>query len=101
MSDLDQLRKEMSEQFSSMRSDIKEISTALVELVRLEGKFERVNELVYRVASEVDDLEKRVRIVENDNGVSRTKIGNNERLAWLFLTALVGMVTYFLKTGAS
>jgi len=100
VSEMDQLRKEMTEQFSAMRGDIKEISVALVELVRLEGKFERVNELVYRVASENDDLEARVRKIEQDSGINKSRIGNTERLAWMFLSAFIGLGVFFIRSGA-
>lgn len=97
--DLVQLRKEMTDQFSAMRSDIKEISHALVELVRLEGKFERVNELVYRLATENDNLEKRLRSLENSAGINNNRISNNERIVWFVVTSVLGLGFAALKSG--
>lgn len=89
----------MSDQFKAIRSDIKEISTALVELVRLDGKFNNISELVYRVAKETDDLEKRVRSLESTAGVNNSRIGNTERLVWVLVTGVLGVAFAALKTG--
>tara|TARA_R100001143_G_scaffold45391_2_gene40712 strand:+ start:18255 stop:18563 length:309 start_codon:yes stop_codon:yes gene_type:complete len=97
--DLNRIRQEMSDQFKAIRSDIKEISTALVELVRLDGKFNSISELVNRVAIETDDLEKRVRSLENNAGVNNTRIGNSERLVWVLVTATLGLGFAALKAG--
>jgi chromosome segregation ATPase len=54
--DLSELRNEMRESYSGLRSDLKELAKALRELIRLDGDIGRVADLAQRIGKEVDDL---------------------------------------------
>lgn len=97
--ELDRLRQEMTQQFSAMRSDIKELSSAMLELVRLDGKLNTMSELLYRVAKQVDDLESRVRVLENNAGISTQRVTNNERMVWIVITGLLGIAFAAMQAG--
>ncbi len=56
--DLVDLKKEVRDSLSGMRSDLKELAKALHELIRLDGDLGRVADLANRIGREVDELAK-------------------------------------------
>lgn len=54
--DLAELKTEVKDSLSGMRSDIKELAAALRDLIRLDGDLGRVADMANRIGKQVDDL---------------------------------------------
>ncbi len=85
-------------QLSGVRNDIKELTKALRDLIRIDGEIKNIVTLVSRIGSEVDDHEGRVRVLEKSNVVNSIKIGTGERVYWMlgmvFFNVLTGIIVY-------
>lgn len=71
MNEVDALKKELmdfkaeiNKQLSGVRTDLKELTKALRDLIRLEGNIAQLSDLVGRHATESRDHEKRIRKIE-------------------------------------
>jgi hypothetical protein len=63
-SELNVFKKDVSDQFAGVRSDIKDLTKALRDLIILDGDIKRQSDVVARVGREVEDHEKRIRSLE-------------------------------------
>ena len=54
------LRSEVGAQFAGVRSDLKEVSQALRDLIRLDGDLKRQNDALLRIGKQVDEHEIRL-----------------------------------------
>lgn len=95
-SDLERLRSSVNEQFGAVREDLRELTAAFRELIRMDGDMRRINDALARIGAQVDDHEKRLRLLENGHAADGVRIGGNERIVWLFVTVAAGLLTYFL-----
>lgn len=93
---LDALRENVNEQFSGVREDIKELTAAFRELIRMDGDLKRVNDAMSRIGKQVDDHEERLRRMENGQAADSVRVGTSERMFWIIVTGVVGVVTFFL-----
>jgi len=62
--ELDDFKRDVSNQFAGVRSDIKELTSALRDLIRLDGDIKRQSDAVGRIGREVEDHEDRIRALE-------------------------------------
>lgn len=90
------MRLSFNEQFVGVRQDIKELTAAFRELIRMDGDLKRINDAMARIGSQVDDHEQRLRFVENGHAGDRVRIGNAERVAWALLLIVFNVAQYFL-----
>lgn len=95
--DIERLRSDMNRQMLALREDVKDISKALLELVRLDSVIKNQDGLINRIGSQVDDHEKRIRIGEVKNSEQQSRIGNSERIVWLIVTSVFALAFFFLR----
>jgi len=97
-SKLENLSQEVGSQLQGVRSDIKDLTKALRDLIRMDGEIKNVAALVSRIGDEVDDHEERMRILEKHSLVNSVKIGAGERTYWMLavfgLNVLTGVIVY-------
>lgn len=79
---LNHLQHSMSEGLNGVRTDLKELAKAMRELIRMDGDLKRQNDLIMRIGKQVDDLEKRTRVLEisvpvNAKGIEHSAWANN------------------------
>ena len=95
---IETLRQDVSEQFSGIRSDIKDLTKALRELIRLDGEVKSVRDLSNRIGKQVDDHEKRIRTLETNSTANATAIKSSSGVALILLVAglnvLTGVIVY-------
>jgi hypothetical protein len=96
--EMDLLRKEMNEQMTALRSEVKEVSKVLLELVRLDGVIKNQYGLINRISTQVDDHERRIRIGEVENSVHQSRLGTSERVIWLIVSSVFAAAFFFLRT---
>ncbi len=100
--DLDELKREVRDSISGMRSDIKELAKALHELIRLDGDLSRVADITNRIGKQVDDLfrllrtetnalDQRLRTVENKLAGNGKSVDLFDALVKHALTLLFGL----------
>lgn len=94
--DLDGLRTSVNAQLEGMRKDIKDLTSAFRDLVRIDGDIQRTNDALVRIGRQVDDHEERLRSVENSQAADQVRIGSSERMFWVVFSAVVGVATFLL-----
>jgi len=90
---IETLRSEVTTQLRTVSSDMKELTRALRELIRLDGDIKNLSTLVTRVGGQVDDHEKRLRRVETSSTVNTVKVGSSERFFWIAGAALFSVLS--------
>lgn len=73
--DLDELRGDIGKRFDSVHTELKELTKALRDLVRIDGDQRRIEEKVNRIGSEVGDHEKRIRHLERSDAGQEKSVG--------------------------
>jgi hypothetical protein len=94
--DLNALKVSVNEQFDGVRNDLKELTSALRDLIRLDGDIKRVQDAVHRIGTQVDDHETRLRGVETVGSVNHSRTSAAEKLIYLGLLAASNMLQFFL-----
>lgn len=109
---LDAFRSEVNGRFEALQTEIRELTSALREQVRIDGEIKRVNDALARMGKQLDKLEERgedaderLRNVEQSGAAHRTEVRHLDRLTWLPYTlvgsvlsgALVGIVVWAIK----
>ncbi|MDP7367552.1 MAG: hypothetical protein QGH83_09885 [Candidatus Pacebacteria bacterium] len=69
-------------------------------VTRLEEQMKTVYNGVERVESKLDKLIEQGREHESDIAGNKIQIGNGERFFWLILSAVIGLVIYWVKSGS-
>lgn len=99
-SKVENLSRDVTNQLSGVRTEIKELTSALRDLIRMDGEIKNVNVLVARIGREVDDHEKRLRELEKNSIANSLKIGTGERIYWMLalvsLNVFTGVVVYWV-----
>lgn len=117
---IETLRKDVNTQLTGVRTDIKELTEVLRDLIRMDGEIKNISTLTERIGNEVDDHEKRLRglekngadadvvvkltdrvtVLEQSSAVNTVKIGSGERLYWLIgsgaVSLLVGVIVFLV-----
>lgn len=97
-SKVESLSQNVNSQLSGVRTDIKELTSALRDLIRMDGEIKNISLLVNRIGGEVDDHEERMRKLEQHSIVNSVKIGAGERVYWMLalvaLNVFTGVVVY-------
>ena len=88
--ELDEFKAEVRHRFDRVHEDLKEMTQALRELVRLDGNIKRLEEAVGRIGDEVRDQEKRLRTLEHRGAGTAKTIGGVEVFARYAAAAVAG-----------
>ena len=82
------------------RIDVKldKLSEAISQLARIEERISHQNDNMNQVDSKLSDLEARIRTLELQGSSSGVVIGGIERFGWIAVSALIGVVAYFVRT---
>ena len=107
---IEALRSNVSGQLTGVRSDIKELTQALRELIRLDGDLKRQNDALGRIGRQVDNHDARLHEIESvrlpaletARAATSVSVGHSNRMYWLLVTAgasvftgaIVGMIVY-------
>jgi len=97
VSDMDALRRDFNAQMGGIKSDLKEMTRALTELIRLDGEMKAQNGALNRIGRQVDDHETRIRTTEVHSSVNKSQVSNNERIIWIIVTGLISLAFFFLR----
>jgi hypothetical protein len=99
--EIQQLKSNIDEKLDGVRSDIKELTKAFRDLVRLDGDIKRVDIVVDRIGRQVDDQEKRLRAVETSGAINGNRISSGERIRWLIFSVscsgVASLVVYVMS----
>jgi len=90
---LEDFREETKERFNEIRSDIKELTLALRELIRLDGDIKRLNEVVERIGDQVKTNSQDIGLLKIATARSSVTVGVHERWFWVgvsFIFAVAG-----------
>lgn len=90
---IDVINSHFAKEFDGVRADLKDLTRALRDLIRLDGKIENLTTLVTRVGIDVDDHEKRMREIETREAASTVRLGSSERFLWLLASILMSTAT--------
>ena len=101
---LDDFRKEVREQMSSVGDELKELTKALRDLIRLDGDIRRIQDAVGRIGRQADDHEIRVRRIESLCQSQEGSVKNISNIQMMFMAAgfsfigalVTGLVMRFL-----
>ena len=73
------------------------LDEALMRLTTMEERLQQNGRSLERAFNSIDDLKQKTQKLETAHAVSQSKIGMNERVIWLIITTVVGVVTYSIK----
>lgn len=97
---LEVFRSEVNGRFEALQAEIRELTNALREQVRIDGEIKRVNDALSRMGKQIDkqeerggEVEARLRNVEQSAVSHKTEVRHLDRLAWLPITAAVSVIT--------
>ena len=93
---LEDFRTEVREQFNRVGDELKELTQALRDLIRIDGDIRRLREAIKRIGGQVDDHEKRLRSAERAGTASHTETKQHDRLLWLIVVASSNVLTGFI-----
>lgn len=105
---LEVFRKEVNGRFEALQSEIRELTSALREQVRIDGEIKRVNDALARMGKQIDKLEargddadQRLRNVEQSGAARQSEVRYLDRLTWLPYTVagsiLTGVIVWSLR----
>lgn len=107
------LRRDVSQHLAGVRNDIKDLTAALREMIRLDGEIKRQNDAVGRIGRQVDKQEERLHEIETVRlpalEVGGVKTGvvteSNDRFNWKLISvalttlgAVVGGLIVYVAT---
>ncbi len=97
---MEALRKDVTRQLDGVRVDIRELTKALRDLIRLDGNIKNVTETVHRMTNQLDDIELRLREVEKTGLVANVKMTFGGRVLMMAagagLSVVTGVITYMV-----
>lgn len=100
--DLTEFKADVRGQFDGVRADLRELTQALRELIRLDGDIRRIDDKVIRIGAEVDDHENRLREMEKSDAAQTRSVGLFDWLLRHALGILVGgAITAVLLKGVA
>lgn len=92
---LETFRSEVGERFDRVHDDLKDLTKALRDLIRLDGDIRRLQDAIGRIGRESGDHEKRLRVLEEATAGQRVKvgvIGRGQLLIFSTIAAAAGAV---------
>lgn len=93
---LEMLREEVNARFGEVRTDIKELTQALRELIRLDGDIKRLAETTIRLDKVVGEHEKKISALVVGNLKSTVIVGIHERWFWFGMSVVGALVASLL-----
>lgn len=82
---LESFREEVNSRFVEVRSDIRELTKALRDLIRLDGDIKRIQDQMLRLSKVVDQHELYIGDLRLDSNTSTITISKYERLFWFIM----------------
>jgi hypothetical protein len=73
------------------------LDEALVRLTTMEEKTSQNVRSLERAFNSIDELKEKTQRLETSQAISQSKIGMNERVVWMIISAAIGVVAYSLK----
>lgn len=90
----------MSEHDSNrLDKTVNRVDESLTRLTILEERLQQITRNLEHAFESIDTIESSLQEIEKRQAVNQTKIGMNERIVWMFISAVVGLATYFIKAG--
>ncbi len=87
---------EVGVRFDRVHDDLKDLTKALRDLIRIDGDIRRLQDATGRIGRECEDHEKRLRVLEQDGAGTRVKVGVIGRgQLLLFSTIAAGLGAVF------
>lgn len=83
--------------FARLEKRLDDLADAKIRLTMLEERRAQNARSLERAFKQVEDVLNKVNEVVTAQAISNTKIGFNERIAWLFISGVVGIAAYFVK----
>lgn len=93
---LEDLRGEVGRRFDTVHNDMKDLTKALRDLVRLDGDLHRIQDSVVRIGAQVDDHEQRLRPLETSGAVQGVTVKHISSTQAMFLAAACSLFTGLL-----
>lgn len=97
--DLNVVRKELNGQMAGVRADIKDLTLALRDLIRLDGDLKRIEQAQSRIGRQVDDHEERMREMEVGSAGHGKTVGLVDKLVEHAATLIVGALLAVMFLG--
>ena len=94
--DLESFKKSIGGRLDGVQSELRELTKALRELIRIDGDIKRVQDAMARIGRQVDDHEERLRTVEVNGAGTGARLGHAERIIWLVVLFASGVLQYML-----
>jgi len=89
---LETFRGEIGERFDRVHDDLKELTKALRDLIRLDGDIRRLQDAIGRIGRATDDHETRLRAVEAAAAAVTVESRHLDRTQWLGITTVATVV---------
>jgi hypothetical protein len=86
------------DRLSNIESELKKMRDLLVRSALLEERMVRVMESHSRLEFQNNDIINRISAIETSNASNKERVGGNERILWLFVTAAVGAIATWLSS---
>jgi hypothetical protein len=97
--DLNVVREELNVQLAGVRADIKDLTLALRDLIRLDGDLKRIEQAQTRIGRQVDDHEDRLRSVEVGGAGHAKTVGLVDKLVEHAASLIIGALIALLLLG--
>lgn len=97
---LDDFRREVRGRMDTVGEELKELTKALRDLIRLDGDIRRIQDAVGRIGRQADDHEERMRALETTGSAQAATVKHLSAGQALFLAAgssmLTGLIIFLL-----
>jgi t-SNARE complex subunit (syntaxin) len=84
--------------FNRLDKTINRVDEALTRITILEERFQQNSRTLERAFDNIDSLKADMQEVEKSQAINQTKIGFNERIVWVFISGLIGIASYFMRS---
>lgn len=83
--------------FARMEKRLDDLADAKIRLTMLEERQTQNGRSLERAFNEIQSNNEKIRKIETTQAISNTKIGFNERIAWFFISGVVGVTGYLIN----
>jgi len=90
---LETFRDEIGGRFDRVHDDLKELTKALRDLIRLDGDIRRLQDAMSRIGHESGDHELRLRELEGANATAAVEHRHLDRTQWLGITTVSTIIS--------
>lgn len=89
MSEMDEFKAEVRDQIKGLRTDIRELTMAFRDLIRIDTNLKNVDRRVDAIGASVDDHETRLRAIEVSGSGEKQRINHTHWFVNLLISAVV------------